>query len=68
MIRNRNLIFSYVTADSDDVDKSFQLPKVATADLPTAGTANEGGLVYDATTDSVKYSDASSWNELAKNT
>lgn len=39
----------------------FRLWRVATADLPTATTDNEGGLVYDETTSRLTYSDGSAW-------
>ena len=44
--------------------KSVKLPNVATASLPAAATGvngNEGNIVYDATTSSIKFSDGSSW-------
>ncbi len=61
MIRNRNLVFTTALNSSPNEDKYIQLPEIATASLPTASTSNEGGLVYDATTNSIKFSNASSW-------
>jgi hypothetical protein len=42
-----------------------QLPNVATASLPTAASANEGSIVYDSTTNTVKFSDGTSWAAIA---
>lgn len=41
------------------------LPFTATASLPSAATGNEGGIVYDSTTNTVKFSDGSSWAAIA---
>lgn len=49
----------------DDGNEFLHLPEVVTSSLPAAGTANEGGIVYDATTDTVKFSDGSSWTSVA---
>lgn len=46
-------------------DLFLQLPEVATASLVTAASANEGGIVYDATSNTVKFSDGSSWTSLS---
>lgn len=54
MIRNRNLVFGTAGASSPDLDKGFQLPKIATASLPTAAAAYEGMIVYDTTTNKLK--------------
>lgn len=43
----------------------LQLPEVATASLQAAAAANEGGVVYDATTNTVKFSDGSSWGNIS---
>jgi len=40
---------------------SVKLPNVATASLPAAAAANEGNIVYDETTSSIKFSDGASW-------
>lgn len=45
--------------------KSVKLPNVATASLPTPAAANEGNIVYDATSNTVKFSDGSSWTNIA---
>lgn len=42
-------------------NKFNHLPQVATASLPSAAAANEGGLVYDDTTNTVKFSNGSAW-------
>lgn len=42
-------------------NRYLQLPEIATAALATAAAGNEGGIVYDATTNTVKYSDGSAW-------
>lgn len=39
----------------------LRLWRVATADLPTASTDNEGGIAYDETTSRLTYSDGSAW-------
>lgn len=39
----------------------WRLWRVATADLPTASTDNEGGLVYDITLDKFRYCNAAGW-------
>ena len=65
MIKNRNLWCSKATNSSRDVDRYLSLPEIATASLATAATANEGAIVYDATTNTVKFSDGSSWTNVA---
>ncbi|MDI6787866.1 MAG: hypothetical protein QME51_05805, partial [Planctomycetota bacterium] len=62
MIKNRNLDFGY----SDKGSKYVGLPRVATTDLETASVidgkkGNEGGIVYDKNTKTVKFSNGSSW-------
>lgn len=42
----------------------LRLWRVATADLPTATTDNEGGILYDITTNRPAYSDGSAWQSL----
>lgn len=61
MIKNRNMVFDTANDSSPDDHKFFQLPVISTASLPTAAAGNEGGIVYDATTNTVKFSDGSSW-------
>lgn len=39
----------------------WRLWRVATADLPTASTDNEGGIVYDETTSRLAYCDGAAW-------
>lgn len=65
MIRNRNLWCSKATDSSRTEDRYFSLPEIATASLTTAATANEGAIVYDATTNTVKYSNGSSWANVS---
>lgn len=49
--------------------KSFSdilnLPKIVTASLPAAAPGNEGAIAYDDTTNTVKFSDGSSWTNVA---
>ena len=54
LIKNKNLVFGKVVAASPAADKSFQLPKLATGDLPTAAAAYKGCIVFDSTTGKVK--------------
>jgi len=54
-IKNRS------TAWSKNQEKYFQLPKITTTNLETAASLNEGGLVYDDSTNTVKFSNGSSW-------
>lgn len=42
----------------------LRLWRVATADLPTASTDNEGGIAYDETLSRLSYSDGASWITL----
>ena len=65
MIRNRNLVFTKVTSTSADVDKYFQLPRVARASMPTASSSNEGGIAYDSTNNKVIFSNGSAWGWIA---
>ena len=37
------------------------LPQIATASLPTAAAGNKGGIVYDSTTNTIKWSNGSAW-------
>ena len=60
MIKNKNLVFSYAGDSSSDADKVFQLPKITTSYLPTA-SGFEGCMVYDTTTNTVKWSDGVVW-------
>lgn len=46
-------------------NRFYKLPMVATADLPTAAAANESGILYDSTTNTVKASNGSSWANIA---
>lgn len=53
----------------DTTNKFIHLPNVATSALPTPAadgtlTDNEGGIVYDATTNTAKVSDGSAFNTL----
>lgn len=64
MIRNRNLVFGSAINSSDDEDKYIQLPKIANANLPTASTSNEGGIVYDSTNNKIVVSNGSSWETV----
>jgi hypothetical protein len=50
--------------DPSPRNKFNHLPSVATASLPAAASANEGSIVYDVTTDTVKFSDGSSWANI----
>jgi len=43
------------------------LGNIATASLPAASSSNEGAIVYDATTNTVKFSDGSSWASVGAN-
>lgn len=68
-IRNRNLVWKRANDDSADDDKYIQLPKISTSSLPTAvadGSSgeNEGGIVYDVTTNTVKFSNGSAWADV----
>jgi len=65
MIRNRNLVFTKVTSTSADADKYFQLPRVARTSMPTASSANEGGIAYDATNNKVIFSNGGAWGWIA---
>lgn len=47
--------------DPSPRNKYTHLPMLATASLPAAAAANEGSVVYDSTTNTVKFSDGSSW-------
>jgi len=42
-----------------------QIPLVATASLVAAAAGNEGGIVYDSTSNTLKFSDGSSWANVA---
>ncbi|MFA5135545.1 MAG: hypothetical protein WC505_07215 [Patescibacteria group bacterium] len=41
--------------------KRWRIPSVATASLEVASASNESGIVYDATTKKLKFSDGTSW-------
>jgi len=43
----------------------LKIPSYATADLPSA-TANEGSIVYDTTTNTLKYSNGTAWQSLTQ--
>jgi len=61
-IKNKSIIRSSVCATGEKYD---QLPLVATASLEAAASGNEGGIVYDSTTNSVKFSNGTSWAAIA---
>jgi hypothetical protein len=42
----------------------LNLENITTANLPAAATANEGSIAYDATTNTIKFSDGSSWANI----
>jgi len=65
MITNKNMIFRKVNNDSRTTDKYLSLPEVSTASLTAVAADNEGGIVYDATTNTVKYSNGSAWANIA---
>ena len=65
MITNKNMIFRKVNNDSRTTDKYLSLPEVATGSLTAVAADNEGGIVYDATTNTVKYSNGSAWANIA---
>lgn len=57
----RQVLDSIRQALGDVWDVPLRLWRVATANLPTASTDNEGGILYDETTSRITYSDGSSW-------
>jgi len=59
------MVFGKASATSQDVDKYFQLPRIAIASLPTASSANEGGVSYDTTNNKVVFSNGGSWAGIA---
>ena len=59
------MIFRKVNNDSRTTDKYLSLPEVATGSLTAVAADNEGGIVYDATTNTVKYSNGSAWANIA---
>jgi hypothetical protein len=65
LIKNKNLVFGKATASSPATDRYFQLPKIALASLPTASSANEGGIAYDTTNDKVVFSTGTRWGNVA---
>lgn len=65
MIRNKNMIFETATDSSRTVDRYFCLPEISTTYLTTAAAGNEGAIVYDSTTNTVKYSNGSAWAAIA---
>lgn len=42
----------------------LNLENITTTNLPAAATANEGSIAYDATTNTIKFSDGSSWANI----
>lgn len=61
----KQVLTSIRTALKDIWDHPILLWRSATADLPTASTDNEGGIVYDSTLDRVAVSNGSAWVTLA---
>jgi len=61
MIRNKNVVFGKANSNSSYSDRVFQLPKLATGDLTTAASANEGGIAYDSTLQEPVVSTGSAW-------
>ena len=66
MVKNKNFIFGGVTSSSQNADKYFMLPKIATADLPPASQF-EGCVAYDATQNIPVFSNGTSWVALGYN-
>lgn len=60
----KQVLASIRGALSDVWDFPIRLWRVATADLPTASTENEGGIAYDETSSRITYSDGSTWQGL----
>jgi len=73
MIKNRNvdaaadIALSKIDLTSTPNDTHLQLPETITTSLPTAAAANEGAIAYDATTNTVKFSDGSAWANVGSN-
>lgn len=70
MIKNRNIDkdagidLSKLDLTSTPGDTHLQLPETATDGLPAAGAGNEGAITYDATTNTVKFSNGSEWANI----
>ena len=64
MIKNKNMVFPKANNSSRDEDKGIQLPKIANASLPTAGTTYEGFIVYDSTNNKVVFCNGSAWETV----
>jgi len=61
MIKNRNMVFATANNNSPDDHRYIMFPNIANASLPTASTANEGGVAYDTDNSALYFSDGSSW-------
>lgn len=53
-----------LSSEPNTADLFLHLPEITTANLQAAADANEGGIVYDATTNTVKFSDGASWANI----
>jgi hypothetical protein len=65
MIRNRNLIFGKANGSSPDSDKYLVVPKIATADRPTASTTFEGAIYWDTTANVLKVNENGTWKTIS---
>ena len=52
------------SAEANGKSTHLQLKQTVTGSLPTAAATNEGAIVYDATTNTVKFSDGATWTNV----
>ena len=58
------MVFYKSNDDSDNEDKGLRLPEIANASLPTAGTAYEGMIAYDATNNKLVFCTGTAWETI----
>jgi hypothetical protein len=51
--------------DTSTGNRYYMLPQIATTSIPTAASGNAGGIVYDSTSNTVKFSNGSSWGNVS---
>jgi len=62
------MVFHKSNNDSPSEDKGFRLPEIANASLPTAGTAYEGMIAYDATNNKLVFCNGTAWETVTSST
>jgi hypothetical protein len=64
MIGNKALVFSKAGNSSANIHKYLRLPNIATGSLADDGTAMEGAICYDSTTNKLLVYTGAAWETV----